>query len=401
MGLFDFFIKRKQERKAQKEYIKTLNGQTPIYSNFGDNIYASDVVEQAIYSIISEISKCRMQVVQQDFRNFDMYPLNNELNNILQQPNEYMTQSDFLEQVTGLLLKHYNAFIYKEYDKDGNLKALYPINPLQVSFLDIRNEAYIELLFESGYKQVIPYNSVIHIRSHFFSDDLMGGIDGSPNFAPILKVLKINDVLQQSISKNVQAGLAINGVIKYGSLLSEEEAKQAVKEFEEQLKNSESGILPLDLKGEYIPLNKNIQAVNEDVLKFIDSKILRYFGVSLAIVTGDYTPEQYRAFYQKTLEPIITKISQAMTKALCDKESKIILTPTELVFLSPEETRQVVNLLMQTGGIFENEKRYAFGLAPLEELKGIRMQSLNYVNVDYAAEYQLNYKRGNKNESKD
>ena len=31
----------------------------------------------------------------------------------------------------------------------------------------------------------------------------------------------------------------------------------------------------------------------------------------------------------------------------------------------------------------------AIGLEPLEELVGVRMQSLNYINTEYAKEYQL------------
>ena len=38
---------------------------------------------------------------------------------------------------------------------------------------------------------------------------------------------------------------------------------------------------------------------------------------------------------------------------------------------------------------YENEKRVAFGLRPLPELEGVRMQSLNYVNVEIAAKYQI------------
>ena len=45
------------------------------------------------------------------------------------------------------------------------------------------------------------------------------------------------------------------------------------------------------------------------ITKFIDEKILRNYGVSLPILTGDYTKEQYEAFYQKALEPLINTTS--------------------------------------------------------------------------------------------
>jgi hypothetical protein len=40
----------------------------------------------------------------------------------------------------------------------------------------------------------------------------------------------------------------------------------------------------------------------------------------------------------------------------------------------------------------------AFGLGPLPELEGVRMMSLNYVNVEYAREYQLQPKEGGTDE---
>ena len=57
--------------------------------------------------------------------------------------------------------------------------------------------------------------------------------------------------------------------------------------------------------------------------------------------------------------------------------------------MSTDQTLEMVNLLGASGSLYENEKRVAFGLRPLPELAGIRMMSLNYVNVDYAKEYQL------------
>ena len=129
-------------------------------------------------------------------------------------------------------------------------------------------------------------------------------------------------------------------------------------------------------------------------MKFIDEKILRNWGVPLPILTGDYTKAQYEAFYQKTLEPLIISISQAFTKKLfTDREksfgNKIKLYPKDLIFMTVEQTLEMVNMLSNTGSIYENEKRVAFGLRPLPELEGKRYMSLNWVDVDIANQYQV------------
>lgn len=56
MGLLDFW-RKKQDEKKQYTVMQMLNGRTPIFSSFGSNIYASDVVQQAIYTIVTEMKK--------------------------------------------------------------------------------------------------------------------------------------------------------------------------------------------------------------------------------------------------------------------------------------------------------------------------------------------------------
>ena len=130
------------------------------------------------------------------------------------------------------------------------------------------------------------------------------------------------------------------------------------------------------------------------LFKFIDEKILRTYGVSLPILTGDYTKEQYEAFYQKSLEPLIISISQAFTKKCFTAREKafgnsIELYPKDLIFLSGSQTLGMINILSPTGGLFENEKRTALGLRPLPELEGKRYMSLNWIDANNADQYQV------------
>ena len=56
MGLIDFINKFKKIKQNFK-YAKMLNGYTPIFSQFGQDIYASDVVQQAISCLVTELIK--------------------------------------------------------------------------------------------------------------------------------------------------------------------------------------------------------------------------------------------------------------------------------------------------------------------------------------------------------
>ena len=383
------------------KYAQMLSGGTPIFSQFGNNIYASDVVQQAVNCIVLELKKLTPTHIREIGN--DCTPISGNIQSLLDNPNEIMTTCDFVEKIGWSLFLNYNAFIVPIYytwtDSMGAVRrhytAIYPIQPQTVDFIqDASERLFVKFHFGDGSETTLPYSDVIHLRRNYSVNDFMGGnAQGQPDNAALLQTLQLNQDLLNGVSAAMKSSFAINGVVKYNTLMDDGKTEAALKELERKLKASESGFLPLDLKAEFTPISKEIELVDAETLKFIDEKILRNFGVPLCILTGDYTKAQYEAFYQKTLEPIVNQFSQAFTKVLfTDRErsfgNKIMFYPKNLVFMSMSETLEMVRLLGDSGSLFENEKRVAFGLMPLKELEGVRMQSLNYVNVNIAQQYQ-------------
>ena len=384
-------------------YAATLDGWTPIYSQFGTNIYASDVVQQALKCIVDEMKKLNPTHVRMN--GSDPIPVKSTIQDVLNNPNPLMTTSEFLEKIMWLLLMNYNAFVIPTYytwidEKTGQERryydGLYPINPTQVDFIeDASGRLFVQFHFLNGYETTIPYDSCIHIKDHYSVNEYMGGnIMGQPDHEALLGTLQLNDDLLKGVAKAMNASYAVNGIVKYNTLLDDGKTEKALRDLERKLRNSESGFLPLDLKADFTPLERSTQLVDKDTLEFIDSKILRNWGVPLCILTGDYTKDQYEAFYQKTLEPKIIAISQAFTKKLFTVRerafgNKIELYPKDLIFMTVSQTLEMINILSPTGAMFENEKRVALGLRPLPELEGKRLMSLNWVDADKANQYQM------------
>lgn len=407
----EWFDKLFRRPPKNQKFAPTFDGFTPIYSQFGTNIYASDVVQQAVKCIVDEVKKLNPTHVR--YKDSDPTPVkSSSVQDVLSNPNPLMTTLEFLEKTTWLLMLNYNAFIIPIYrmwneervDSSGRkilverryYEALYPINPTQVDFIeDEAGRLYVTFMFWNGYTTTIPYENVIHLRYNYSVNQYMGGnIFGQPDHEALLGTLELNDTLLKGVAKAMKASYAVNGVVKYNTLMDEGKTQAALKELENKLKNNESGFLPLDLKSEFTPLEHKSQIVDEGTLKFIDEKILRNFGVPLAILTGDYTKEQYEAFYQKTLEPLILAYSQSLTKKLfTDREkafgNRVKLQPKELIFLSMSQTLDMINILSPTGALFENEKRVALGLRPLPELEGKRYMSLNWIDANNAEQYQV------------
>lgn len=398
-----WFTKLFQKGPTNVKFAPTLDGFTPIYSQFGTNIYASDVVQQALKCIVDEMKKLNPTHVR--YKGSDPNPVNGNVQDILDDPNRLMTTSEFLEKTCWLLLMNYNAFIVPTYDtwideKTGAERryytALYPINPTQVDFIeDASGRLFVKFWFWNGYTTILAYDDVIHIKYNYSVNEYMGGnMMGQPDHEALLSTLELNNNLLQGIAKAMNASYAVNGVVKYNTLMDQGKTEAALKELEQKLQNSQSGFLPLDLKAEFTPLERKTAIVDEATLKFIDEKILRNWGVSLAILTGDFTQDQYNAFYQKALEPLIKSISQAFTKKMFTNREKafgnrIELYPKELIFMSVDQTLKMVEMLSPTGGLFENEKRVALGLRPLPELEGKRYMSLNWIDANNADQYQI------------
>lgn len=382
-------------------YADVMTGRTPIYSAFGRNIYASDVVTQATACVTNEIMKLAPTHVIRKGADVTPVTAGDTLQRVLNAPNHYMTTADFLSKAMYTYFSTCNSWIVPTYRLDSigrkTYTGLYPVDPAGgVTFYeDATGQLFVELKFTGDIKPLLlPYSDVIHLRRNYGAAEYMGGgADGNPDDRALLSTLEINHQMLTGISKAMKSSQAVNGVVKYGSVIAKAQTEAAMAEFEEKLQSSQSGIIAMDLSGEYIPITRDIKLVDADTLKFIDEKILRNFGVPLPILTGDYTKAQYEAFYQKTIEPIIIQLSQEFTRVLFTPTERsysheIKFYPKELIFMSVDQTINMINLLAPTGGMFENEKRVAFGMRPLAELAGKRYISLNWIDATQASQYQ-------------
>ena len=115
MPLKSFFNKFKSGKKREFQYAQMLNGSLPVFSQFGNDVFASDIVEACIRTKATELSKLQPKHILTDDEGIQSIP-KNSINRLLRfGPNELMTTKDFLEKCTWLHEKKYNCFIYPKY----------------------------------------------------------------------------------------------------------------------------------------------------------------------------------------------------------------------------------------------------------------------------------------------
>ena len=398
-----------------KEYVraKMLGGYTPSFSQFGQDIYASDSVQNCIDIIATEISKLQPKHIRTDSNGMQKFP-KSSINRLFKfAPNPIMTTRDFLEKTVWLLFLNYNVFIYPvfEYrqDAEGTVRyytGFYPLNPYQVDFVeDGAGVLYAKMYFRSGDIFTIPYSDLIHIRKKFSVNEIMGGgLNGQPDNAALLKVLQINDVVLQGLEKGIKTSMSVRGILKINTMMDDDAQRKERERFEGLLESGNSGLLPLDMKGEFVPVTIDPKFVDKEVMEFLKGSVQEWYGISKAILSRDYTDEQYQAFYESILEPIVIGLGQAFSKTLfTDREldvgNEIVFYHKDVMYLSTSAKLDLLKTAGEQGLLTDNQKLAILGYPPIEGGER-RTVSLNYIDVNLANAYQMGQKGTGTNEQK-
>ena len=399
MGLFDIF-KRKKKVVAPVDYDARLFKSTlNLFTDFGDNINASDIVKICIDRIATHSAKLKPRYVRtQDDKT--VQEKKGDLSYLLKfQPNPLMSPYDFIYRVVTLLYLNNNAFIYPVYDPlTYELIELWPLKPNSVEALkDESGALFLRFYFTDKKAFTLPYESLIHLRRFYGTNDIFGGSGAISDHSALLKTIKINDSVLQGLDNAIRTSFQIKGLLKINGMLNEKDKNAQKAEFERALKDSTTGdgssIVPVDLKADYVPLTVDPKLVDSTTLTFLQKKIITYFGVSDAIFDNKFNENEYNAFYEGVIEGIAIALSEAFSKALLkrnqlEKGEQIIFYSERLQYASWNTKVQAIEKLMGLGILSLNESRALLGFEPIEG-GNRRLQSLNYVDADKANEYQL------------
>lgn len=409
---FSEYIKSIFPTSRKKLYNSWISDNTAIFSSFGNDIYMSDFVNNAIDRIASEISKIDIKsVVEKD----DTIKIqNDDITRLFKyKPNPLQTTSDFLSCVEWLRRKNRNVFIYPQYEiikiKDGRefkrYTAFYPINPSDIE-IGINNGSVWEIKFnfEDGTSYVLPYSEIIHLKWRRGKNTIIGGGDdfGQVQDRELLKVINSLDKTIQGLPKSIEASLQIKGVYSAKTLADQRQIKNIRDDFENHIFDNSSGIVATDLAGDFTPVNINPAQIDKTTMQFLKSVIQERYGISERILSGDFSGEEHEAFYQSVIEDFIIQFEQAMTSALFSQREqdvghRIKCYYNKVMYLSTSDKIQIANLAKETGIMTLNQINEMFGVAPFENGGQRRLQSLNYVNIENIDEYQNNKSRGENN----
>lgn len=411
MGIFSF-LKGVFPKRARSQYKAWMMNSAPIFTSFGQDIYMSDFVNNAIDRVATEISKIDVRSIVQ--RGDTRQDQNDDITRLFRfKPNPLQTTSDFLSNVEWLRRKNMNAFIYPQYEvvttPAGSFRrytAFYPLDPTAVYIGTAENGQPWEIRFDfaDGSSWTLPYADLIHLKWRRGKNTIIGGGDdyGNAMVRDVMRTVESLDKTIQGLPKSIEASLQVKGVYHAKTLADAEKLKGIRDDFESHIATSKSGMIATDLAGDFTPINLKVADVPEEAMKFLKAVLQERYGVSAAILSGDYTGEQHSAFYQTAIEDFIVQMEQAFTACLFtareqDVGHRVKGYYSKVRYMSTQDKLQLADLATKTRLMTLNQIDEMFGMSPFEG-GDVRLQSLNYAESGIVNEYQIQKNGGKDNE---
>lgn len=376
MSIFDRF--RKKQTAVPGISLEFQSG----FTAFSGTAYANATFRSAVDAIARHTAKLR--------GHSDRSRLDKLLN---ESPNPYMTAYDLLYKTATAYFSTNNAFILIQRDSHNSITALYPLCPSSVEFIGSQDGTiYAKMTFPTDGKEVmLPYADLIHLRRHFSTNELLG----SDN-APLYPLIDTAHTLNEATGAAVKNATNIRGVLKFTSLVNPAQVKLEKEQFVRDYLSvsNNGGIAATDQRFEFIPTTTTAYSVPQEQIESINKQIYSYLGISGKVVTGEYTEDEFSAFYESTIEPFAIQESLEFSRK-CGVEVKF--TSERLDFSSASTRISLLRELLPFGVISINEARNLLALPSVED-GDRRLQSLNYVTADKADAYQLEESEVSENE---
>lgn len=386
MSIFDRLFRRERSVTSSQVIEETQS-----FSAFTGDAYSNDIFREGVDAIARNAGKLKGSHVIK-YRDHDREEGDCKINRLLQvRPNPFMSAYDFIYKLVTRLYLYNNSFAYIDRDQRGNVVGLYPITASHVDLLsDQSGRLFCGFLLRSGRQIVLPYEDIIHLRRFFNDDDILG----ADNFA-IVPGLELAQTQNEGLVNGIKSGASIRGILKFTQIMSPEKLKAEKDAFiTDYLEiGNDGGVVATDQKMDYQPIESKPIVLNADQTKAIREKIFSYLGVTEAIVSSSYTEDQFSAFYESTIEPIATALSQEMTaKIFSEREqafgNEIIFESGRLQFTSNSTKVNLIAQLVPLGLLTVNQALEILNLPGVAD-GDRRLQALNMIDVDQAIKYQI------------
>lgn len=373
MSIFDRF-KRKPEAEARE---RNQGKSIPItincwnYRRFHGELIDIDAVVACIDALARNLAKMRLTAIRQVKDSVAVTETTSDVARVLKKPNPYMTQYDFIYKVAALYYASNNVFIWPEYD-DGKLVALWPINYTRFKLYEKDGIKVARFELHHNHYYTVPYSDLIHLRNHYFNDELYG--DENAPFSPIAELMHAQN---QGIIEGIKSSALIRGLLIAAGVMKEEDITKARERFIEENLDAKNngGVMIIDGKFDYKNIESKPYIIDADTRKQTRESTFDYFGVNEEFVQNKFTAEKYESVYEGRLEPFAIMFTDALTAFLFTERelgfgNEVHANMNKVKYQSTSAVVSIVNATRELGLFTRDEYREMLGYEPLGPERG-------------------------------
>lgn len=359
------------DRPSSGETVKMITVRGDSFYSWNGKMYESDIVRACIRPKVKAIGKLVGKHIRDDPREGGL-KVNPEANIrfLLSEPNPYMTGQQMQEKVANQLCLNNNAFILMVRDENGKPMQLYPIPCVSAEAkYNAQGELFLKFLYNNGKTGIFRYTDIIHLKQDYNESDIFGT---SP--APALtQLMELVGTIDQGIVKAIKNSSVIRWLISFKQSMREEDIKKYVQNFVDNYLSVESttfGAAGVDAKADVQRIEPKDYVPNAEQSEKIIDRIYSFFGTNKKIVQSDYNEDEWNAYYEAEIEPVVVQLHQTYTTALFSRRergcgNRIVFEANNLQCASLT-TKLAFVAMVDRGAMLPNEWRGTMNLAPIE-----------------------------------
>lgn len=359
------------DRPSSGETVKMITVRGDSFYSWNGKLYESDIVRACIRPKVKAIGKLVGKHIRDDPREGGL-KVNPEANIrfLLSEPNPYMTGQQMQEKVANQLCLNNNAFILMVRDENGKPMQLYPIPCASAEAkYNAQGELFLKFLYNNGKTGIFRYTDIIHLKQDYNESDIFGT---SP--APALtQLMELVGTIDQGMVKAIKNSSVIRWLISFKQSMREEDIRKYVQNFVDNYLSVESttfGAAGVDAKADAQRIEPKDYVPNAAQSEKIIDRIYSFLGTNKKIVQSDYNEDEWNAYYEAEIEPVVVQLHQTYTTALFSRRergcgNRIVFEANNLQCASLT-TKLAFVAMVDRGAMLPNEWRGTMNLAPIE-----------------------------------
>ncbi len=369
MGLFDKIFGKKQtsDMKSYNRYEMISDNGGGFFSWNGD-IFQSDIIRACIRPKTKAVGKLVAKHIRDSKAEFKVNP-DPYIRFLLEEPNPLMTGQMFQEKMTNQLELNHNAFAYIKRDDLGYASEIYPIPCTTVEVVEgTYGDIFLKFYFRNGKQMTVPYADIIHLRKDFNENDFFGEHPGKA----LSQLMDIVTTTDQGIVKAIKNSAVVKWILKFKSVLKQEDIDMQVKNFVNNYLNiaNDGGAASSDPRYDLEQVKPEAFVPDSKQMQETVQRIYNFFNTNEKIIQSKYNEDEWTAYYESEIEPLAMQLAGEFTRKLFSRKergfgNKIIFESASLQYASMSTKMNLVQMV-DRGSLTPNEWRAILSLGPIE-----------------------------------